>query len=64
MYFNFTTEQDPTEVGPPPTRAPMVLAVMSPLLAVAVLMVASRVFVGVKLGKLAIEDALIVAATV
>lgn len=64
MYLNFTKKEDPTEDGSHSTRAPMIIAVMSSLLAVAVLMVASRIFVGAKLGRLAIEDAVIVVATV
>lgn len=46
------------------TRGPLVLVVHSVLLAVAILVVGSRILVKAKLRKLAVEDSLIVAATV
>lgn len=63
MYFNFTTDLAPNG-GTPPTRAHLVLGVNSPLLAVVILVVTSRIFVKARLGKLAFEDGLIVLSTV
>lgn len=63
MYFNFTTDLTANE-GPPPTRGNLVLTVISPLLAIAILVVTSRIFVKAKLGKLGLEDVLIVLSTV
>lgn len=63
MLINYTTEQANTNANPP-SRAPMVLGVNTALLSIAVLFVTLRLIVKGKLGKLAIEDALIVISTV
>lgn len=66
MALNFTTGIDDAthKNGPPETRAHLVLGVNYALLAVAVLVVSSRILVKAKLRKLVMEDSLIVASTV
>lgn len=63
MLIHYTTEQDAVK-GSPPSMAPLVLGVNYSLLAIASVMVGCRILVKAKLGKLAIEDGLIVLTTV
>lgn len=62
MLIYYTIKDTPD--ASPPNRAPMVLAVNFALLGIAVLFVGLRLVVKSKLGRLAIEDALIVVSTV
>lgn len=63
MLIHYTSGQDPTTYRAP-TRAPIVLGVGYSLLSLSVVIVSLRIIVKARLGKLAIEDALIVMATV
>lgn len=62
MLINYTTA-DPLHTSPP-SRAPLVLGVNYALLFVVMLFVGARLVVKGKLGKLGIEDVLIVISTV
>lgn len=63
MLIHYTTAQGALDSAPA-SRAPLVLGVNYSLLAISVTCVTLRIIVKAKLGKLMVEDALIVASTV
>lgn len=63
MFLNFDSGTL-TDSAPPPTRAPLVLGVGFSLQIIVVFFVSARIIVKAKLGKLGVEDVLIIIASV